>query len=76
MMEKYRVLPKVFIAFSIILFGAMCAVVGYNYAYLKCGASHLGFSAPASTAFLLSIPFLAVIIVLLVLAKRFSGREK
>ena len=73
-MEKNRVIPKLFIAFSILIFGAMCAVVGYNYASLEYAGKYLGASAPASTAFVLEVPFLAAILVLIVLAKRFSNK--
>lgn len=49
-----RRLSLVFAAAAVLLFGAMCAVTAYNYAALeRCVMC----SAPASTAFLLAIPF-------------------
>ena len=60
-----RRLSLVFAAAAVLLFGAMCAVTAYNYAALeRCVMC----SAPASTAFLLAIPFALGIIVCAVLA--------
>ena len=51
-----RRLSAVFAVLAVLLFGLMCAVVAYNYAaLLNCETC----SAPASTAFLLAIPFAA-----------------
>ena len=60
-----RRLSVIFAVLGVLLFGAMCAVTAYNYAALEhCVAC----SAPASTAFLLAIPFALGIIVCAVLA--------
>ena len=60
-----RRLSVIFAALGVLLFGAMCAVTAYNYAALeRCVVC----SAPASTAFLLAIPFALGIIVCAVLA--------
>ncbi len=45
---------------AVFLSEVMFFVVGYNYAVMKCGILHYGFSAPAETAFLYAVPFLAV----------------
>ena len=55
-----RRLSLVFATAAVLLFGAMCAVTAYNYAALEfC----VGCSAPASTAFLLAIPYALGIII-------------
>lgn len=55
-----RRLSLVFAAAAVLLFGAMCAVTAYNYAALEfCAVC----SAPASTAFLLAIPYALGIII-------------
>ena len=60
-----RRLSLVFAAAAVLLFGAMCAVTAYNYAALEfC----VGCSAPASTAFLLAIPYALGIIICAVLS--------
>ena len=60
-----RRLSVIFAVLGVLLFGAMCAVTAYNYAALELC---VGCSAPASTAFLLAIPFALGIIVCAVLA--------
>ena len=55
-----RRLSAVFAVLAVLLFGLMCAVVAYNYAALLCCETC---SAPASTAFLLAVPFAAGIAV-------------
>lgn len=73
-MGKYKPVPKILLIFAVVLFGAMCAVVGYNYAYLEYAGRHMGFSAPPSVAFLYAIPFIAAILVMLLLAKKLSDK--
>lgn len=46
---------------TILISDAMCVVVAYNYCGLQWGGENAGYSAPASTAFLLRIPFLVAI---------------
>lgn len=58
-------LSAVFALAAVLLFGAMCAVVAYNYASLRGCASC---SAPPETAFLLAIPFVLAIAVCAILA--------
>ena len=57
-----------FIALAIVLSDIMCFVVAYNYRDMLCGIAHSGYSAPAGIAFLYAIPFVAGIIVCLILA--------
>lgn len=60
-----RRLSVIFAVLGVLLFGAMCAVTAYNYAALeRCVMC----SAPASTAFLLAIPFALGIIICAVLS--------
>ena len=61
---KHR-LSVIFAVLGVLLFGTMCAVTAYNYAALERCA---GCSAPASTAFLLAIPFALGIIICAVLS--------
>ena len=74
-MRTSKNIPKALIIISIFLFGAMCAVVGYNYAYMEYAGRQLGFSAPPSIAFFYAIPFIAAILVLLILAKKLSDKS-
>lgn len=61
-------LSWLFVALAILLSDIMCAVVAYSYRDMLCGAEHMGYSAPAGTAFLYAIPFGLAIIVCVVLA--------
>lgn len=63
-MKKLSIL---FAVLAILLWGAMCAVVAWNYSSMLCGIAHGGFSAPASVAFLYAIPFAVAIAVCVVL---------
>ncbi len=56
-------------ALAIILFGAMTAVVAYNYAQMECSIAHQGASAPASVAFLAGIPFVIIIAICLIVGR-------
>ena len=67
-------ISNIFIVLAVILSDVMCAVVGYNYATMQWGIKYAGCSAPASTAFLYSIPFVIGIIVCTILAIRFSKK--
>ena len=60
--------------FAVLLSDCMCAVVAYNYCALLWGSRYAGSSAPASTAFLYAIPFIAGILVCLALACIFRRR--
>ena len=59
---------RIFIILTLILSHLMCIVVSSNYTAMLCGIEHQGFSAPASTAFLYAIPFVAGIIICIALA--------
>ena len=61
-------LSYLFIAIAILLSNIMCSVVAFNYRDMLCGIEHLGYSAPASVAFLSAIPFGIGIIICAVVA--------
>ena len=67
-------LSVIFGLLAVLLSDVMCAVVAYNYCNLTLGAKYAGFSAPASAAFLLAIPYLAGIIICIILALVFRKK--
>lgn len=69
-------LSSIFGLLAIILTNVMCAVVGYNYATMLCGIKHMGFSAPANTAFLLAIPYLIGVVMCIVIALVLRKKDK
>ncbi len=71
---KNKYLSYLFIVFAILLSDVMCAVVAYNYCSLQWGIQYTGFSAPASIAFWLIIPFAIGIAICAVLARYFHKR--
>lgn len=50
-------MSSLFFALAILLSDLMCAVVAFDYRAMLCAIEHGCASAPASTAFLLAIPF-------------------
>ncbi len=75
-MKKYRCLFCVFAGLAILLSDVMCAVVAYSYCDMQWGIRCAGYSAPASVAFLLGIPYAAGIAICVVLACFFHRRYK
>lgn len=73
-MKKYKYLSYVFIALAILLSNVMCATVAYNYCSMQWGIKYAGFSAPASTVFLLAIPYAIGIVICVILAWFFSKK--
>lgn len=73
-MKKYKYLSYVFIALAVLLSNVMCATVAYNYCNMQWGIKYAGFSAPASTAFLLAIPYAIGIVICAILAWFFSKK--
>ena len=53
----------------------MCAVVAWNYCSMLWGIKYAGYSAPASTALLLAIPFVIGIAICISLALLFKKRS-
>ena len=60
---------KIIYLVAIILFGAMTAVVGYNYALMECSIAHQGASAPAYIALFSGIPFIFLIVICLIIGR-------
>ncbi len=56
-MKDPRRLARLFAALAVLLSDVMCAAVAYNYCALEWGGRYAGYSAPASVAFLLCIPY-------------------
>ena len=59
---------KILYSITVLLFGAMTAIVGYNYAAMECSIAHLGASAPAYIALFSGVPFIILIVVCLIIA--------
>ena len=70
-MKKLSILCTVL---AILLSDVMCAVVAWNYCDMLWGIRYAGYSAPASTAFLWAIPFVAGIVVCACLALYFKRK--
>ena len=66
---KKALILKILNVVTIILFGTMTAVVGYNYATMDCSIAHQGASAPAYIAFFSGIPFLILIAICLIIGR-------
>ena len=61
-------------ALALILSHAMCADVAYTYCNMLWGIRYQGYSAPASTAFLLAIPYAVAVALCVGLALFFRRR--
>ena len=72
----FKRLSIMFFIISAVLSNIMCAVVAYNYRAMICGIDHMGYSAPASSAFIYAIPFFAGIVVCIILAVVFKKKAK
>lgn len=68
-------LSSLFGILAILLTNVMCGVVGFNYGKMAWGVENAGYSAPTSTALLLSIPYLIGIVVCVVLALVFRKKK-
>ena len=75
-MKKMGIISTIFWVISALLTNVMFASVAYNYSSMICGIEYKGFSAPASVAYLLGIPYLIGIIVCVVLAIIFQKKSK
>jgi len=69
-----KTLSNLFLVLAVLLSDVMCAVVAYNYCDMVWGIKYAGYSAPASTAFLVAIPFVIAIVVCVVIALYFKKR--
>lgn len=66
-MKKYKYLSYAFIGFAILLSNVMCAAVAYSYCDMLWGIRYSCYSAPASVAFLLAIPYGSGVVICAVL---------
>ena len=71
-----KILRNLFIALALLLSHAMCAAVAFAYRGMLCGVEHMGFSAPADTAFLYAVPFGIGIMFCCLLAWVFHKKSK
>ena len=69
-------LSVVFALLAVLLSDIMCAVVAYSYCNLKWCGQYALCSAPASTAFLLAIPYGIGIAVCVILAVIFRKKQR
>jgi len=67
-MKKYKYLSYIFMILAILLSNVMCAAVAYDYCNMQWGIQYCGYSAPASAAFLLIIPYAVGIAICVILA--------
>ena len=70
-----KTLSAIFWVLAVILSDVMCAVVAYNYCDMAWGIRYAGYSAPASTAFILAIPYGIGIAVCAILALLFKKKN-
>ena len=75
MKRRSRSWAWVFAALAVLLSDVMCAVVAFSYADMLWGIRYACYSAPASVAFLLAIPFGAGILVCAALSIWFARRR-
>lgn len=72
---KTKGLFYLFMILTLILSHSMCAVVAYNYCSMQWNIQYNGYSAPASSAFFLMIPYLILIMLCLILAYFFYKKQ-
>lgn len=70
-----KTLSAIFGILAVILSDVMCAVVAYNYCDMVWGIQYAGYSAPASTAFILAVPYGIGIAVCAILAFYFKKKS-
>ncbi|MDR0840061.1 MAG: hypothetical protein LBN26_01565 [Christensenellaceae bacterium] len=75
-MKKYFAMTCTFSALAILLSNIMCAVVAYSYCDMLYGIEYKGYSAPASVAFVIAIPFVIGIAVCAIIAVVFYRKAK
>ena len=75
-MKKTKWLTVFFLVIVLILSHLMCVHVAYAYCDMLWGIKYAGYSAPASIAFLLSIPYLIGIAAAGVLSLVFRKKSK
>ena len=71
-----KALSAVFWVLAVLLSDVTCAVVAYNYCDMVWGIRYAGYSAPAWTAFLTAVPFIAAIAVCVAIALFFRKKAR
>jgi hypothetical protein len=74
--KRYKILAIVFIVFAVILSDIMCSHVAFEYSNMLWGIKYEGYSAPAEVAFLLTIPYIAGIILSIILSYIFLRKSR
>lgn len=75
-MNKFKILAVVFIVIAFMLSNMMCANIAFEYCNMLWRIKYHGFSAPASIAFFLAIPYVFGILICIVLANVFWKKSK
>lgn len=73
---KYKYWFYCFAFLAIVLSDVMCAAVAYRYCSIQWGMQYAGYSAPASVAFLLMIPYAVGIAICAALAWFFHKKHQ
>ena len=74
MMPLTKKIAICFWIMAVLLSDIMCVVVAYTYCDMVWGIRYAGYSAPASTAFMLAIPFVIGIVICVALAIFFKRK--
>lgn len=74
MMSSTKKISICFWIMAVLLSDIMCVVVAYTYCDMVWGIRYAGYSAPASTAFMLAIPFVIGIVICVALAIFFKRK--
>ena len=74
MMPLTKKISICFWIMAVLLSDIMCVVVAYTYCDMVWGIRYAGYSAPASTAFMLAIPFAIGIVICVALAIFFKRK--
>lgn len=71
-----KLLRNLCIVLALVLSHVMCAFVAWIYRDIVCGMEHMGFSAPPDVALWYAVPFVAGILLCVVLAYRFHRQSR
>lgn len=64
------------IILTLILSNIMCAVIGYNWAFMECGIHYRGYSAPVYTALFSGLPYFIVLLCCIIFTITLRKRMK
>ncbi|MDO4198930.1 MAG: hypothetical protein Q4D13_08070 [Erysipelotrichaceae bacterium] len=74
-MDKKKI-SNILIFIAVLIFGAMCFNVGFDYCDMLWGIRYLCYSAPSYVAFFVAIPYLIVIAIILIAAYILRKKDK